>query len=148
MAVTTHWYGVGIKNYFSGLANASWDWDTDTIKISLHTSSYAVDPDTHDFFNDVTNEVSSANYTAGGITLTSPTVTYDSATNETRLDAADVSWSSVTFTARYAVIYKSTGTASTSPLIAYIDFGADQTVSSGNFSITFDTTGVIKATSS
>ena len=124
-----------------------WDWDTDTIKLSLHTSTYAANLDTDDFWNDATNEVSSANYTSGGVTLTSPTVTYDSATDETRLDAADVSWSGVTFTTRYGVVYKSTGTATTSALIALIDFGADQTVSSGNFSITFDATGVIKADS-
>ena len=92
--------------------------------------------------------MSSANYTAGGNTLGTPSVTYDTATDETRLDMADTSWSSVTFTARYAVVYKSTGTASTSALIALIDFGGDQAVSSGTFSITFDSTGVIKADSS
>jgi hypothetical protein len=125
-----------------------WDWDTDTIKVSLHTSTYTPDQDAHDFYNDVTNEVSSTNYTAGGATLTTPTVTYDSATNEIRLDADNPSWTPVSFTARYAVWYKSTGTASTSPLIAYTDFGADVTVSSGTFTITVDSTGVIKATAS
>src|SRR6266496_2249048 len=112
MAVTTAWYGVAFKNMVSGLANSVWDWDTDTIKISLHTATYSLNVDADDFFNDVTNEVSSANYTAGGNTLASASVTYDSATNETRLDAADTSWTGVSFTARYAVVYKSTGTAS------------------------------------
>jgi hypothetical protein len=148
LAVTTKWYGVPFKNLVSGAANGVWDWDTDTIKISLHTATYAVNQDTDDFWNDATNEVSSANYTSGGATLASPTITYDTATNEIRLDAADVSWSSVTFTARYAVVYKSTGVSTTSALIAFIDFGADQTVSSGTFSITFDATGVVKATAS
>lgn len=92
--------------------------------------------------------MSSTNYTSGGVTLSSATVTYDSASNETRLDAADATWTTVTFTARYAVIYKSTGTSSTSPLIAYVDFGADQSPSAGNFTITWDSTGVIKATAS
>lgn len=148
MAVTTKWYGTPVKNLMGGVANGVWDWDTDTIKISLHTATYAFNQDTDDFWNDATNEVSSANYTSGGATLASPTVTYDSATNETRLDAADVSWSNVSFTARYAVVYKSTGVSTTSPLIGNIDFGADQTVSSGTFSITFDATGVLKATAS
>jgi len=48
----------------------------------------------------------------------------------------------------FAVIYKSTGVASTSPLIAYIDFGGDQTVNAGNFSIVFAATGVLTATAS
>lgn len=146
MAVTTQWYGTAIKGFFDGTTNASWDWDTDTIKCSLHTSSYTPAIDTHDFYNDVTSEVSSTNYTAGGATLTSKTVTVDATNNEVELDAADVSWTNVSFTARYAVIYKSTGTASTSPLIALVDFGGDETVTSGNFSITWSADGVIKAT--
>lgn len=144
--MTTKWFGVPFKNLVDG--TSVWDWNTDTIKISLHTVTYTPDQDTHDFYNDVTNEVSSANYTAGGATLASPTIVYDTGTNEIRLDATDAAWTTVTFTARYAVVYKSTGTASTSPLIAYIDFGADQTVSGGNFTIVFDATGVVKATAS
>jgi hypothetical protein len=145
MAVTTSWYGQAFANFVQGTTNASWDWDTNTIKVSLHTSTYSPNLDTHDFYDDVTNEVSSTNYTAGGFTLTSPTITVDGASNEVRLDAADASWTTVTFTTRYGVVYKSTGTASTSPLIALIDFGADQTVSAANFSIVFAATGVIKA---
>lgn len=90
--------------------------------------------------------MSSTNYTAGGATLASKTVTVVGGSNEVQLDAADVTWSTVSFTARYAVIYKSTGTSTTSPLIAVVDFGADQTVSSGNFTITWAASGVIKAT--
>lgn len=90
--------------------------------------------------------MSSSGYTAGGATLTASAPAVSAGSNEVQFDATDVSWTAVTFTARYAVVYKSTGTASTSPLIAYIDFGADQTVSGGNFSITFAATGVIKAT--
>jgi hypothetical protein len=49
-----------------------WDWDTDTIKSAL-TTAYTVDIDTHDFFNDVTNEITGTNYTAGGFTLATAT---------------------------------------------------------------------------
>ena len=146
MAVTTKWYGVPFKNLVSG-AN-TWDWDTDTIKVALTTSSYVPDQDTHDFFNDITNEITGTGYTAGGVTITSPTITYDTATNEIRLDCADPAWSSSTLTARYAILYKSTGTASTSPLIAYVDFGADFSSSSSTFTIVLDATGFIKATAS
>jgi hypothetical protein len=101
-------YGVPVKNMWSG-ANVI-DWDTDTIKVALTTSTYTPDQDTHDFFNDVTNEITGTGYSAGGATLTSPTVTYDTATNQVRLDAADTTWTTSTLTARYAVVYKSTGT--------------------------------------
>lgn len=146
MAAVTHWYTAAAKGMFAGTANSVWDWDTDTIKCSLHTSTYAVSQNVDTFYNNVTNEVASANYTAGGNTLTAPTLTV--ASNVVQIDAADTSWTTVTFTARYAVVYKSTGTAATSPLIAYIDFGADQTVSAGNFTIVFAATGVLTATAS
>jgi len=125
------------------IMDGSIDLDTDTIKVALVTSSYTPDQDTHDFFDDVTNEVSGTGYTAGGATLASVTVTADNTDNEGVFDAADVTWSSSTITARGAVIYKSTGTASTSPLIAYIDFGADKSSSNGNFTIQWNSEGIL-----
>ena len=146
MAVTAKWYGVPIKNQYDGTAVT--DWNTDTIKAALTTSSYAPAQDTDDFFNDVTNEITGTGYTAGGASLGTLTATYDTTSNEIRLDAADTQWTSSSFTARNAVIYKSTGTASTSPLVSYIDFGGDETVSSGTFTIQYDSTGVAKITAS
>jgi hypothetical protein len=97
--------------------------------------------DTDDFFDDVT-EITGTGYTAGGITLTSPTVTYDTASDQVRLDAADVSWTSSTISARYIVIYKSTGSAATSPLIAYIDLGSAQSTTNGTWAITWHADGI------
>lgn len=120
------------------------DLDGDTIKIALLTSSYTPDFDAHDFFDDVSaNEVgASGTYSAGGATL-SVTLTQDNTDNEGVFDATDVSWTSATITARYAVIYKSTGVSSTSPLIALIDFGSNQTSSAGTFAITFAAEGIV-----
>ena len=127
--------------------NKEVDFDTDTIKVALLTSSYTPNQDTHDYFNDVSaNEVSGTGYTAGGNTLASKTATYDSGTNVIVLDAADVTWASSTITARYAVVYDSTGTASTSALIGYVDFGSDQSSTNGNFTITWDSTGIVRIT--
>lgn len=115
----------------------------DTIKIALVTSSYTFTPDSHDFFDDITNEISGTGYTAGGATLGSQTYTLDTTDNESVFDAADVTWSSASFTARGAVIYKSTGVASTSPLIAFIDFTTDRVVDGGTFTITFAAEGIV-----
>ena len=134
-------------NFLLKALNKEVDFDTDTIKVALLTSSYTPNQDTHDYFNDVsTYEVSGTGYTAGGITLASKTATYDSGTNVIVLDAADVTWSSSTITARYAVVYDSTGTASTSALIGYVDFGSDQSSTNGNFTITWDSTGIVRIT--
>lgn len=144
MAVTAFLYGVPVKNQYDGTAVI--DFNTDTIKCALATSTYTPSQDTHDFFNDITNEVSGTGYTAGGVTLTTPTITYTTGTNVIALDADDVSWTSASFTARYAIVYKSTGTASTSPLLLYVDFGADQTVSSGTFTIQWAAGGLATIT--
>lgn len=138
------WYGVPVRNMYDGTDVI--DWNTDIIKVSLHDSTYVPDRDVHDYHNDATNELAAAGgYTAGGNAITTPTVTFDSATDEIRLDHDDPSWASATFTARTAVWYKDKGGVSTAdPLIGYLPFGADQTVSSGTFSIALDATGAFK----
>lgn len=120
------------------------DFDTDTIKVALATSAYTPNQDTHDYFDDVTNEVVGTGYTAGGATLASPVVTLDTANDRVDFDAADTSWTTSTITARYGIIYKSTGTASTSPLIGIIDFGSDQISSAGTFLIQWNASGILR----
>jgi hypothetical protein len=135
MAVTATLYG----NVFSKAFNKEIDYDSDTIKVALCTSSYTP-AQTHDYFDDITNEVTGTGYTAGGATLASKTATYTSGTGVTVFDAADTTWSDSTITARYAVVYVSTGTDTTSALIGYVDFGADKVSTDGDFTIEWDGT--------
>jgi len=140
---TTKTYGSLIAKAF----NKEVDFDSDTIKVALLSSSYTPNQDTDDYFNDVSAyEVTGTGYTAGGATLANKSVTYTSGTNVTKFDADDVSWTSSTITARYAVVYDSTGTASTSALIGYVDFGSNQSSSSGTFSIVWDAAGIFTTT--
>lgn len=149
MAVTAYWYGKALENQYGTTSARRIDWATDTIKVALCTSSFTPNQDTQDFFDDITNEVSGTGYTAGGATLGTKSVNYEASTNVVSLRAATSSWSNASFTARYAVVYKDTGSPSTSPLIGYVDFGGDQTVSSGTFSVAWDATnGVLKITAS
>jgi hypothetical protein len=135
-------------NFLAKALNKEVDWDSDTIKVALLSSSYTPNQDTHDYYDDVsTFEVSGTGYTAGGQTLGSKTVTYDSANNVIVLDAADVTWASSTITARYAVVYDDSGaTAATKALIGYVDFSSDQSSTNGNFTITWDATGIVRIT--
>ena len=135
-------------NFLAKALNKEVDWDSDTIKVALLTSSYTPNQDTHDYYDDVsTYQVSGTGYTTGGATLASKTVTYDSANNVVVLDAADVTWSSSTITARYAVVYDDSGaTAAAKALIGYVDFGSDQSSTNGNFTITWDSTGIVRIT--
>lgn len=140
-AVTAFWYGLAIKDQWGATAADRVDWVTDTIKMSLHTVTYAPAQDTDDYFNDATNELTTAGgYTAGGVTLAGKTLTYDGPTNTTRLKANDVTWTTATFTARRAIIYKSTGTSTTSHLMGWVDFGADQAPAGVDFTVKGDAT--------
>lgn len=143
MATTTI-YG----SFPAALANKEIDWDSDTIKVALVTSSYTPNQDTHDYWDDVSaNEASGTGYTAGGATLAGKTSAYTAGTNVRAFDANDVSWATSTITARYAVIYDdSPATAATKPLIAYVDFGSDQSSSAGTFSIVWSANGIFTVT--
>lgn len=153
MAVSTKVYANAALQAFGGGASGdvpNIDFLSDTIKVSLHTSSYTPDQSAHKFRSSTTaTEVASGNgYTTGGVTLAGKTLavagnvaTFDSSTDPT--------WSTATFTARYAVIYDDTpATDATKPLLAYIDFGADLSPSNGSLVITFNASGIFTMTAS
>lgn len=127
------------------ILNADIDFSVDTLKLLLVTSSYSPNIDSHDFRNDITNEVANGNgYTTGGATLSGVSVTQDSTDDEAVVDASDVSWTSSTITARGAVLYKSRGGASSADeLIAYFDFGSDKSSSNGTFTVAWAAEGIL-----
>ena len=116
------------------------------IKAALVTGTYTPDQNLHDFFNDITNEVTGTGYTAGGNVMSSGTVTVDGSGNVT-VDIADpATWTqnaSGFSNARRVIIYLDTGTSSTSRLIAYTaDFGSDQGNVNGDFTVTVNASGL------
>lgn len=142
-AVTHLMFYSSLLGQWNGLTNGVFDLDTDTIKVSAHTNTYTVNQDTHDFFDDVTNEVTGTNYTAGGATLTSPTVTRSTGT--VTFDGADIVWTqsaSGFSTARKFVIYKSTGTSTTSRLFSVVTADADVGNVTGDLTIAWNASGI------
>lgn len=135
-------------NAIRAVWNKQVDWDTDDIRVMLVSSAYTPNQDTHDFLDDVTSyEVSGTGYTAGGLSLQNKSVTVDAANNVVVLDADDATWANSTITARYAVVYNNTGaSAAAKPLISYLDLLSDQASNSGNFTITWDATGIMRHT--
>lgn len=110
------------------------DFNTDSFKIILVTSSYSADKDAHTKRSDVANEVTGIGYTTGGVS-TAVTVTKDTVNDRVDIDFADVSWANATITAAGAVIYKTTGTAAADNLVAFMDFGSDITSTNGTFTV-------------
>lgn len=125
-------------NFFERLARGAGDLQSVTVKCALVTSSYTYDTD-HDFFNDITNEITGSGYTAGGDTI-AVTVTDDDTNNRVDIVLGEAQWTSATLTARGAVYYVDTGGASSTDwLIAYLDFTTDRSSSSGTFTISAST---------
>lgn len=142
MSVVATVYNAGKKKLMEAVFNLT----TDTIKMAILGSGYTPNFDTHDFFDDLTNEVVSAGYTAGGATLANKSITIDTVNDLAYFDADDVSLSGTTITARYLAIYKSTGTASTSPLLFLIDLGVDRVTVSEIFYVQWSALGIFKLT--
>lgn len=131
-------------NYKLAAISGSIAPSTDTIKLALLKSTYTPDLDNHKFFSDVSaQESSGAGYTTGGIAATSKTLTQDSVNHRGVFDCDDAQWASSTIAdARYLLVYKSTGTAGTSPLMALIDLGGTKSTSGDTFYVQFAATGV------
>ncbi len=142
MAVTVKVYGK-VSNHIQA---GDIVWSSDTIKMALATSSYAVNQATDEFFSDVTNEIAAGGgYSSGGFTLTTIAPAYDSGTREERFDANDVSVGALTPASpfRYGIVYDATpGSPSTDMLICYLNFGADQDPAGLPFAIQWAATGV------
>lgn len=121
------------------LARGAIDFDTDTFKAMLVTSTYTPNKDTDLKRSAVTNEVVGTGYTAGG-TASAVTVTKDTGNDKVTIQFGVVSWPSSTLTARGCVYYKSRGGASSADeLVAYNDFGSDVSSSGGTFSVAAST---------
>ena len=115
----------GVHNFTNSSGN--------TFNIALYTSSASLGAGTTAYTT--SNEVSGTNYTAKGQALTNVTPTSSSTTALT--DFADETFSNVTLTARGALIFNDS--ASGDPAVCVLDFGADKSASSGDFTVVFPT---------
>ena len=128
----------GIHNFTSGSGGGTTTTpgSGNAFKMALYTSSATLAASTTAYSS--TNEASGSGYTAGGAALTNVTPTTSSTTALT--DFADLTWSSSTITARGGLIYNSsTAAGSANRAVLVLDFGADKSSSSGDFTIQFPT---------
>lgn len=128
--------------------NKEIDIDSDALKIMLLDDTYTFNQDTHRYKSSISGEIVGTGYVAGGQLLTSVSVTYDTATNTIKLDAADPAWTGSTLTdVKQAVVYDSTpGTDATRPLIAHLLCDTYLSTTSGTLSITLDAAGIASLT--
>ena len=102
-----------------------------TFKLAMYTNSASFTAATTAYTT--SNEISGTGYTAGGASLTRVDPTTSSTTAFP--DFSDLTFSSSSLTARGALIYNDS--ASGDPTVVVLDFGADKSSSSGDFTIVF-----------
>jgi hypothetical protein len=116
----------------------------DTIKVALYTSASNIDQDVSRYKGDLTGEVSNVgtNYATGGVTITTPVVSYDAPSNTVKFTASNPLFVDLNCPDyRYAVIYDATpATDATRPLIGYVDFG-QAIPGTGDITIQWNATG-------
>lgn len=94
------WYRQALMKFI----NKEADWDSDSIYMTLHTSSYSPNLDTHAYVSDLTNELASGSgYTSGGVLLSSCAKSYAAA------NSFGTTWAASTAYSVGAVIRPATG---------------------------------------
>jgi len=125
--MANQWYGKALESFAGGGIN----WGSDTIKCLLATNGYTPSINSDQYVTDV----SSGNIVARSSALSSKSATLGV------LDAADITISSVTGSqCPYLIVYKDSGTDSSSPLLVKIDTGTGLpiTPNGGDIAIQWD----------
>lgn len=108
---------------------------TDTFKCALVGAGYTANEGTHTRWSDVqAYEITGTGYTVGGNTVV-PTFTKDTTNHRLVITFPATTWPASTLSAPQAVCYKSTGTATTSPLILHNDFSTTIITTNGLFTL-------------
>ena len=133
-------YALTFEKMFIDTAGQS--MEAETHKELLVQDGYTPAYDTHDFRDDITNEVSGTGYTAGGVACTGTewTITAGLMT----FDMVDTVYSTVTITdAMGGVYYFNVGTAGTDQLLLLQDFVTAASATAADFTIQHAAGGVL-----
>lgn len=137
MAITASGlYGLTLEKFFNN--GAALNLEAEDNKVAMVTDTHTPDFDAHDFYADLTNEVSGTGYTAGGAALTSTEITLSGGV--LKYDAADVAWTTSTITNAMAAI--GYADAVTDELIFCSDFVTAASTTAGTFTIVWSASGI------
>jgi len=121
-------------------ATGKFDFSANTFK-TLLVSSVPTEGNLDTWANrsDVTNEITGTGYSAGGVAQAYTFNAIDTTNNRQSVTLTNLApgWTTATFSAVGAIVYKNTGVAATDTLLEFIDFGGTVTCTSGNFNVTY-----------
>ena len=134
MAITT----AMCNSFKQELLGGVHDLDTDTLKVALikqsPTGTYGADTTNYSDITGNSDEAVGTNYTAGGQTLDSATISLSG--NTAFVDFADEVFTNLTISADGAIIYNA---SQGNKAVAVFDFGGTVTSTSGDFTVVFPT---------
>lgn len=152
MAVTGHVF----PEFFAGLVASNITMPGGTWKVALGNAAGPISLSTTGIstaklFTDwtaIVAEITGTGYTAGGVTVASPTFAIGGTNNAvaTFTSATNPSWTTATFSYNQAVLYQSS--ASTIQLAAFWDFGGSTAVTAQTLTLTINASGLLTATTS
>ena len=118
----TRWYGAALRRFIEGTL----DWQANTIRVALLNQNFVPNLGASDPLFSIAqgSQISGPGYTSGGRTLTNKLLGYSSTLLRTTLWADPAVWEDSTLTAHWALIYRDTGSALSSPLIAIAGDGS------------------------
>ena len=124
----------------STLSGMPIDYNGDTLKLIILDDAFVPDADdntTQEHLDDISaSEVSTGGGYTGAITLSTVTVTNTGDVTEVNAANVSISADGSGFTdGGFAVVYKDTGTPSTSPLICVVDFGGTISIVTNDLNI-------------
>jgi hypothetical protein len=128
------------------IMDGSIDLDTDTIHVAMLTTAYSFDATAHSAWSDVSaDEITATGYTSGGSAVGTTCYT-DTASDRGVFDADDAAWTGIDADeAGYIIVYKNSGAATTSWLIAQIDTTTGATLpvtfNGGDFTVQWAASG-------
>ena len=112
---------------------------TSSANLGATTTAYATNPGGG--ANTEVQNASGAAYQGGGKALTGATVAGGSGVATAYATFSNVSWTSASFTANGALIYRQDAGGPTNDAVVVLAFGGDFTASNGTFTIQFPTAG-------
>ena len=124
-------------SFKQGLLDKLWDLNTDTVKVSLVTTSYSYSS-SHDFYDDVSANVVGTPQTIGNPTITNGVFDGDNVTFTAVAGGSTIGG--------YIVWIDTAGASSTDPLVAFFDTDGSGAISfatnGGDVTISFSGSGI------
>lgn len=137
------------RMYLSGMAAMEAGgivWGVTDMRVALVTNGYTFD-ETDDYLSEITNEITNANYARKALTCS---IVADEGNHRNLLDANNVAWTSLGAGDQpyAAVIYKYNIADGAAQLFAYVLLTAPPAPNGGDYTVVWNTLGIVTDTSS